>query len=298
LLSQNKTYYIKAEYVSGDTCGWAANQMGPLFETFETNQENCSQGGLSADGGDDTNTVAVWTASDDIRAPGPHTLTLTYICTNAFISLADSNISFTLPPTESLSATLVLESMDVSNAPAGTLNYTAQGGTATYPSVGITNFPPFQNIPFPSVTTGSNVATIVPGQSLMTIAGSNGIAPMSGELVLQVSNSLCVGTNLSLTLDVIGSYDFDDQEMDLTQAVWDCDLPTITPILNSPSLLAGNFHFLFQSIYLQKYTVQTSPTLESSTWQNLTNFFGDGSVLEIANPPTNNQMFYRITSPD
>ena len=300
-LTKGTPYYLVPYETGGATyaCYWYSDSQNFLYRTYSSDQERCpSSGGLVVGGNYPTNTAVAWTTLDDITGPGPHAFTMSYISREGFVG-GVSNVTFvTVPADVPVSAGLTLENLVVSNAPAGNLLYGVIGGAGGMGSLYATNFPQFSNMVLLQMTTGSNVATIVPGKSWISIQGTNGVVPLSGELVWMVTNALYQGTNGLVTVDVAGTYDFGLREADWTVANWSCQVPTIPPMVALPAIAGGVFSFLLQTVGQQTYAVQSTSPLASTNWQLVTNIVGDGSVYRVRDPIAGApQKFYRVSSP-
>jgi hypothetical protein len=208
-----------------------------------------------------------------------------------------SNLFFTLPPSVPISASFTLQRSAASNVPASVLYCNVLEGTGGMGALNGINFPQLTNA-LPILTTGTNVATILPAQSWMNFLGTNGVVPMGGELVAVITNEQYQGSNgLVVTLDVSGTYNFGTGEADWFTVSWNCYFPTITPTMVASAIAGGNISFLFQSIFQQTYAIQTAGSLQSTNWQPFTNIFGDGAVHQVVDSTTNApQKFYRISS--
>ena len=301
-LTQGHTYYLcvardaSPQYVGAK---WPKNLASlHLFSTYSTTLVDCTGGALDFVAKYPTNTVAAWTTPDDITAPGPHPLSLSYLSLYASALDGDTNLFLALPAGISFSGNLTIQALSASNAPNNSLLYAVLSGTAGMGALTASNLPPLATTLFIS-TTGTNVATVVPEQSWLSLLGTNGVVPLSGQLVCLITNALYQGPNaLLVTLDLAGTYDFDAREADWTTAQWSCHFPTIPATAVAAAIASGGFRFAFQSVFHQDYAIQVATSPTDTGWQLLTNLVGNGSVLQVTDPVTNDpQRFYRLSSP-
>jgi hypothetical protein len=301
-LSAGVTYYIvlrrDTSKPQASDCAWDLDGNGSFFyQTFSDVYQPCSQGGLAVEHHFSTNSLVAWTTPDDITIPGTHPFTMTYLSRDGYLEGETNLIFFTLPPATPVSATMSLVNLTLSNAPDGILYYGIAEGAAGMGALYVTNFPQFSNTVFLQTSTGTNVAIAVTPRSLISIRGTNGVAPMQGELVWAVTNALCP-TPAEVALSVTGTYDFDAREASWETANWSFHVPTIPPVAALPAVVGDRFKFLFQSVVRQPYVVLFTEDLVSNNWQLLTNLDGDGSVREVVDPiSSSGQRFYRVISP-
>jgi hypothetical protein len=69
-------------------------------------------------------------------------------------------------------------------------------------------------------------------------------------------------------------------------------------LITSPALSGTNFRLSFNTLNNQSYTVERNDNLGTTNWVFQTNFFGNGSLMQVVVPVTNaTQRFFRVRQP-
>jgi hypothetical protein len=67
--------------------------------------------------------------------------------------------------------------------------------------------------------------------------------------------------------------------------------------LQIPQEVEGSFAFTFISVANQSYTIEQTTNLSSGPWQFSQHLTGNGSAMQIFEPITNSQQFFRVIQP-
>ena len=128
----------------------------------------------------------------------------------------------------------------------------------------------------------------------LTVSLTNGFAPAIGSQfqILSSHNSSGAFTLLNAPPGISVNYSNDGVFLVVTAPV------SSSAVLQAPALSDGNFRFSLQTESNQSYTIQQNTDLSTTNWLSITNFTGDGSLLQFETPvSTHPQNFFRVRQP-
>jgi len=149
----------------------------------------------------------------------------------------------------------------------------------------------------PNPLTGFNRLVVSNSAQLagaLTVTLTNGFAPALGSQfqVLSSHSSSGAFTLLNAPPGISVNYSNNGVFLVVTGPV------SASAVLEAPQLSGGNFRFSFQTESNQSYTVQQNTDLSTTNWLFVTNFTGDGSLLQFETPAaTPPQNFFRVRQP-
>jgi carbon monoxide dehydrogenase subunit G len=134
----------------------------------------------------------------------------------------------------------------------------------------------------------------------------NGSATLNGTLKVILTNNFAPATNSQFQIVACTSLGGTFTDLDLpsgcsvtysnTGAYLVVTPPSVT--IQPPQLTNGKFSFGFNTQSNQSYTVQQNANLATTNWIFYTNFLGNGSLMGVLAPVTNNpQEFFRVSEP-